>query len=581
VQNAGANPNYTWLVNGQPLVGQNGLTLDVSNLQNGDQVQLVLNSGYQCAVPLVDTSNAIVVTINPNPVIQCNAVNTVVVGQPSNIQANVTVGQAPFSYVWDLGNGQQISGTSNTNNLSLNYQYGGPNTYNITLTVTDANGCTSSCQTTATVVVPSPVKGDFVGDVLIGCSPLTVNFTSNITGNPTDYEWDFGDGNTSNLPNPTHTYNQFGFYTVRLIVKNGLYSDTTIKVNYVQVYKTPEPSISIANIVACEGLPVIFIDSGTEAYSRIWDFGDGNTSTLGNPAHIYTTSGTYNVTLTAINFNGLCQATATYSIDVKRRPIPNFEYIVSGSCNPLSVQFNNTTNENGGTGTTYLWDFGDGGKDSTNVNPVHTYTQEGTYSVTLIATNAQGCSDTLILYDIIQVAPNIQAGFTVSNTEVELPNANIDITDNSTGASSWTWSFGNGQTSNDQNPGTISYTTAGDYEIIQYVGNSFGCIDSFKITIRVLEGVRLFIPNVFTPNSDGMNDVFKIESAGIEYTLKIWDRWGKLVFDNEGDENKFWNGLLFNTGKPCIEGVYVYVLEGTKNKDGKKIKRQGSLTLLR
>jgi gliding motility-associated-like protein len=199
----------------------------------------------------------------------------------------------------------------------------------------------------------------------------------------------------------------------------------------------------------------------------------------------------------------------------------------------------------------------------------------------LIATNADCCSDTLTVPNAIQVLPNVQAGFTVSATEVELPDSDVLFTDNSTGGTSWTWVFGNGQTSNLQNPGTINFPQVGEYEVIQYVGNDFGCIDSFKITIKVLEGTRLFIPNVFTPNNDGLNDIFKIESSGIEYGFKIWDRWGKLVFNNEGDENRFWNGNLFNTGKPCAEGVYMYVLEGTRNKDGKKIKRQGSVTLVR
>jgi PKD repeat protein len=202
------------------------------------------------------------------------------------------------------------------------------------------------------VIVPTPVTGDFTANITSGCAPLTVSFTSNVTGTPTDYEWSFGDGNTSNLPNPTHTYNQHGFYTVRLIVKNGPYADTTEKVNYIQVYETPQPAISIANLVACEGLPVSFIDAGTGAHTRIWDFGDGNTSTLGNPAHIYSQSGNYTVTLTSINFNGTCQASTTLSIEVKRRPIPDFSFTTSGTCSPLSVQFTNNTNPNGGTGTT-------------------------------------------------------------------------------------------------------------------------------------------------------------------------------------------------------------------------------------
>jgi PKD repeat protein len=194
--------------------------------------------------------------------------------------------------------------------------------------------------------VPS-IVADFSADVTSGYAPLTVNFTDlSSGGTPTGWDWDYGDGSThGTTQNPTHVYSTDGTYSVTLQVTDGVGSDTLIKTDYITVSE-PIAEFSGTPTTGAADLTVVFTDASVGAVSWAWVFGDGGSSTLQNPAHIYTVVGTYTVALTV---NGLVTETKTDYVTVT--VASSFTMSVSSGDADLEVQFTDTTL--GGVNTWY------------------------------------------------------------------------------------------------------------------------------------------------------------------------------------------------------------------------------------
>ena len=275
-----------------------------------------------------------------------------------------------------------------------------------------SNQCGNDTETkTNYITVPPTPSADFVGNPTKGDAPLTVQFNDNSTGNPTSWSWNFGDGSTSTQQNPLHIYTNPGKYTVSLTATNDCGSDPETKTDYIEV--TEPGQAPVANFEGnptqgCAPLTVQFTDQSTNnPTSWSWTFGDGGTSTAQYPSYTYANPGTYTVSLTASNQFGFDTKT---KIDyITALPEPNADFIanpISGYA-PLTVQF---TDESSGNPTSWQWDFDDGGT-STEQNPSYTYTNPGTYTVSLTATNNCG-SDTKTKPDYIEVKPTQKADFT-------------------------------------------------------------------------------------------------------------------------------------------------------------------------
>ncbi|MDX1417208.1 MAG: Calx-beta domain-containing protein, partial [Candidatus Promineifilaceae bacterium] len=202
---------------------------------------------------------------------------------------------------------------------------------------------------------------------------------------------DFGDGGSSTAPNPSHTYNTPGTYSVALTVTNSAGSDTLTETDYI-VVTAPPPPVAEFEADTTSGftpLTVNFTDLSQNApTSWSWTFGDGGTSTEQNPSHTYHSAGTYTVTLTATNANGSDPETKTDYIVVTNPPPPVADFsadTLSGQA-PLTVNFSDLTSNNP---TSWSWTFGDGGT-STAQNPSHTYLLAGSYEVSLTASSSFG-----------------------------------------------------------------------------------------------------------------------------------------------------------------------------------------------
>ena len=325
------------------------------------------------------------------------------------------------------------------------------------------------------------LTANFTADNISGCAPLVVHFTNTSSG-ATSYSWDLGNSTTSVLTNVSGSYLTPGTYTVTLTAYNGTSSAThTLTIT---VYAAPTITFTASDTSVCPGTSVNFTNTSTPGVpgpvTCIWNFGDGFTSTLANPTHIYATSGYYNVTLSVTNAQG-CVTTRTISsfVHVFTKPVPSFAATTVYFCDaPGHAVFNNSS-----TGTapfTYYWTFGDGGI-STAANPTHDYATAGSYTVRLAVTDANGCTDTLTRLNYIFVG-NMTASFSSVTTVCVFNNITFNNTSSPHSSSSWT--FGDGGTSTSDTASHI-YSTPGTYNVRLIIYNGY-CYDTVTHTITVL-----------------------------------------------------------------------------------------------
>ncbi len=311
------------------------------------------------------------------------------------------------------------------------------------------------------------VTAGFEADKTSGCSPLLVKFTNTSSGTgDLSYFWDFGNSNTSNLQNPTATYDQKGEYSVTLIVSNETGTDTLIKNNFVVVYGDPQPDFEIeAGDNGCVPLTVTFRDKSSQANAAIsqwlWDFGDGFTGQEQHPVHVYEKGGNFPVSLQVVDENG-CQSAKYVAEYVDAFPLPevNFEAKPGYICvPPLVVNFENTST--GNKPFDYQWDFGDG-NTSSEQHPVHTYNSNDLYHISLEITDKNGCQNELTKDNHVQIDAVI-AAFDLKRDTL-CTNENLNITNKSERAAEYLWNFGDGATSDQKSP-KHSYETGSAYKI--------------------------------------------------------------------------------------------------------------------
>ena len=369
---------------------------------------------------------------------------TICAGETVQFQQTTNGGANYFQWNFGTGNGFQWTAAGDQT-----FTYNTPGTYTVSYTAS-IQGATAGCADTASVtiqVLPSPTAA-FVLDNDAACNELTVNFTNNSIDGVL-HAWDFGNGTTSTAFDPPPAfYDTFGSYPVTLTVTNGQ-GCTSQSTEQVHVYQPPQIVIGAQNV--CEGSPAQFNDltvtePGNPIIDWAWDFGDGNTSDLSSPAHLYAVPAAYVVTLTGTT--PYCSGTGSLPVMVEARPVAAFTPSTVLGCSPLTVSFANAST--GATGA--VWTFGDGG-GTTELEPTYTFHNYGNtdsvYTVQLVATTFFGCTDTATVQ--VTVAPGVQALFTHNGLPGCAP-MQVDFTNNSTGGGSYLWDFGDGNTSTEQSP---------------------------------------------------------------------------------------------------------------------------------
>jgi PKD repeat protein len=385
----------------------------------------------------------------------------------ANFAASPTNGLAPLSvsftnlsanassYNWNFGDGNSSTAT-NASNIYTN-----AGTYTVTLTATGFGGTNALTRTNYILVTnaPQPVAS-FAATPTNGLAPLAVQFT-NLSKGANSYAWDFGDGRTSTAMNPSNTYSNAGTFTVSLTAMGPGGTNLLVRNNYIVATNYPPPS---ANFVASPTngvapLSVSFTNLSANASSYVWDFGDGNSSTATNASNIYTSSGTYSVTLTAAGLGGTNALTRTnYILVLYPPPVADFAAQPTNGIAPLNVSFTNLS----ANASSYNWNFGDG-NSSTATNASNTYTNPGTYSVTLTAAGLGGTNALTRTNYILVLYPPPVADFAGEPTNGVAP-LSVSFTNFSANASSYLWDFGDGNSSTSTNASN-TYTNPGTYTV--------------------------------------------------------------------------------------------------------------------
>ena len=353
------------------------------------------------------------------------------------------------------------------------------------------------------VLAQSPIAA-MNASVNAGCSPLSVSFNNLSTGS-VSYIWDFGNGSTSSINNPTVVYLTPGSYTVKLIATSSAgVTDTLTMSNYIEVLQDPIAAYSVSQVGSCANNNLVsFNNTSANSSDYLWDFGDGGSSTLASPTHTYTDDGSYTVTLIASNAVGCTDVKQMLNVAVIN-PLPDVEFIVDQnfSCDSNTVyQFDNVTSG----ATVSIWNFGDGSSAST-ASPSHNYGISGIFDVTLITMNSLGCIDTLTKPGIIENLGSSSISFwweevTGGNGDsVICPEDELQFyVDSAVDAISYSWDFGNGITDTSAFP-VVQYSAPGLFDVRLQVVNALGCLAELTMT-NFVTVAELPVADV-TPSTD-------------------------------------------------------------------------------
>jgi gliding motility-associated-like protein len=415
-----------------------------------------------------------------------------------------------------------------------------------------------------------PVDADFSIDTAAGCAPFSVTFSNQSSAFGT-YLWNFGGGDTTSvIYNPTHVFPTPGTYMVSLILYNNACKISDTAFTFITVYPGVTADFGLAS-TPCSNTITLTDSSFATPATWQWDFGDGSTSVSQNPSYTYPVAGNYIVTLITTTING-CSDTTDLTFD---------------NSGGTSISSNVTICE-GGTGSltatggfAYNWTPSSGLNSSTIANPTASPASTTTYSVAISTVNPMGdtCIVTLsttvtvidpALFPISATADN-DSIFAGSSTVIHA------ITDTTL---TILWSPATGLSNpNSFNP-TASPTTTTTYTLT--VIDSSGCPKTATVTIYVLsmqcDPADVFVPNTFTPNSDGQNDILYVRGNMIsELYFAVYNRWGEMVFETT-DQNVGWDGIY--KGMKADPAVFAWYLRA-KCYNGNELKKQGNTTLIR
>jgi len=429
---------------------------------------------------------------------------------------DTSTGGVPTSWYWDFGDGIYSKHVMNAT-----HTFTKPGVYNVTLTVANEAGNSTVTKPNYIIVTPSKtLVAGFFANVTSGKAPLTVYFADISKGKaPISWYWDFGDStNSKDAMNATHTFTKPGMYNVTLTVANEAGISTVTKRIYIS---SPKPQVVDFSANVTSGtvpLTVLFADTskGKAPISWYWDFGDGiNSKHAMNATHTFTKQGVYNVTLTVANETDNSTITKpNYIIATSQKTlVANFFADVFSGTAPLTVLFTDTSI--GEVPTSWYWNFGDGIYSISAMNVTHTFTEPGSYSVTLTVANEADISTVTKPYYIHITPPQPPvADFSTNITSGTAPLTvlfaaakprTLLFTDIITGGvpTSWYWDFGDGINSKDAMNTTHTFTKPGNYTVGLTVENAAGSSTATKPGYIVVTDPNASVANFSSNVTEG------------------------------------------------------------------------------
>lgn len=546
--------------NGGPFININ-LTNDTIN--SGPLTEETCYRALVSGCDDTDISNFVCVSISPDPGL---TVDDHIICEGDDVTINSDVVIVGGNYQWDNGSNISSITVSPTQNTTYEVIY-------------ELNGCEVTAE--SEVLVNELPNVSFTVDDI--CLNESVTFNNSTTLNSPNgdfidgYMWNFDDGNTSTDTDPTNTYTSSGNYDVILVAETdfGCVSSST---NTLQVFDLPVVDFEVDD--NCFGVDSEF-NSLVNNFST-WGFGDGNISNLNNPNHIYSNSGTYDVTLTQEDPNG-CVNDTTQEVTIFPLPTANFTGQDLSSCSPLcfNIQSNSVSGDNIDQ---YIWTFSNG--NTYNGQSISDCIENETSNdiilgVTLEVITENGCNDVVTENNYLEIYRKPFSNFEYTSDNPNILNSTIDFNNLSLNSDYYTWNISeNGSYSTEDiqiefgdEPGEY------DIELISYTDH---CSDTSNGVIVIDDIILFYVPNTFTPNSNGINDVFKpILKSGFDpfnYNLTIYNRWGEILFESN-DAEIGWDGTYNN--KIVRDGTYVWKISFKESMSDKKHTYIGHINVIR
>lgn len=447
---------------------------------------------------------------------------------------------------------------------------------NYTITVQDANNCT----TTATTTLTDPTAVTISANNVTICDGQSATISAAAAGGTGGYTYNWNNGafiGQNYNVTPVVTTN----YTVFATDANGCISPT------INVMVTVNPPLSVVasptDTSICPGESVTiyatpFFGNGGP-YTYLWNNGSTDSSQIVTPTAV--------VTVYTVILNDGCSNPTTGTVTIRLNPLPDVTFLANifESCltPPDTFFFYNTTDTTNGMVGTTLWNFGDGSVSSGDTVS-HLYNSAGTFDVTLTVTStlaAGGCTNSLTKPNYITIHPNPIADFYMVDNPGSMLNPTVNFYDQSYfNITSWAWDIGGLDSSTTQNPIYVFPEDTGNYPILLTVTDDNGCKDTTLRFLKIKGDFGIYVPNAFTPDNDNINEGFAPNGFGISdrnYTFLIFDRWGEIIFESH---TKFepWNGKY--KGTLVKNDVYVWKLD-VEDLNGKKHSLTGHVTLIR
>jgi gliding motility-associated-like protein len=491
------------------------------------------------------TSN---VTVNTTPTVSV-AGTTICAGQSATLTAIPSA--IAGTYLWN--NSQQTS--------SITVNPTTTTTYTVLYTL---NGCNAMGTGIVTVnLIPTvSISSETI------CSGSTATLTATPSPSGGTYSWTNNPSTTNSItvsPTSTTTYNVT--YTL-----NGCSSQSasgTVTVNAV-------PAVTVTNATICEGQSAtITATPSVIGGTYLWTPTGQTTPSIEVSPNTTTTYGLQ------YSINGCTSAIATSTVTVNTTPLLTFNADQLSGCAPLSVSFTNTS-ATAGSASSNVWSLGNGTQLNGN-SATYLFTIGGCYDVTLTST-VGGCVGTTTIQNFICVENPPIASFQTNPVEFSNSTESVNFNNNSIGGSSYFWDFGDGTTSTDMNPQHIFTNTEVGATVTLTTTSSIGCVDTYIIYIDVNTEPIFYIPNTFTPDGDGYNQVFKpIFHSGYDpynFNMKIYNRWGEVVFETF-DANVGWDGTYGIDGRDVQNGTYTYKIVFKNPKKDDRIVVKGHVSIIR
>jgi gliding motility-associated-like protein len=557
VASGGTGP-YTYQWN-DPLLQTTSVAINLY----GGLYSCVITDAHGCAITanfnIPDLSGPLVDSIRSTPVL-CFGGST----GTATVYPKAGAGTPPLTYAWSPSGGTGTTASGLT-----------AGAYNVV--ITDANGCTTS----GVVNVTQPALLSLIVSSLdtICYGDTAQVYGQALGGNPAyTYTWSgasgaglTGSGPTLVMPTTTTVY------TISVVDSKGCTAGPTS----MTVVVRPKITVVATDITICDGTSGLInaVPSGGTGgpYTYSWSNGPTTQSQTVSPT-IATSPMNYIVT---VNDGCSSPSTDTATVTVNPGSIGLLQGLPHVGCQPLLVNFTAISNN----GVTYTWNYGDG-TTGTGSASSHIYPNAGTYDVTVTITTAAGCNTLIDSLSYVLVNPVPNASFTASPNPASSLSPEVNFTDLSTVTiTNWSWNFGDAGSTTDvstlQNP-SYSYTVTSVDTVVLIVTNQFGCKDTAKQVIDVIDDFVFYAPNSFTPDGNGVNDVFLPKGIGFDldsFKMYIFDRWGNMIFSTD-DSTKGWDGRA-NQGKEIAQmDVYVWRVE-LKDNQGQKHKYIGTVTIVK